>query len=403
MSRGTSTLDRRQLLRIFGAVAAAGATGGLVACTSDTASQRGVKPSGLTIPVGLVVPTSGPFAGVGEDIKRGFTLFLETNNNLLGPHNIDLRIADEGKTPDSALAAVSGLMDQSVVAVAGIANPDALPGIALKAQDQRIPVVSSNAASGRLTNALYIWRAGAVLGDSGRALASYAKQQGSRTYVMYESSTSGQEEFDSFRTEFAQQLRGEIVQSPDELSSGQAEGSDNFPDRLTQAVNRGADSIFAAFSGDDAISLIKAYHDLRIGVKLLGTGSLTEAYDLTKIKALPQNVFTAMYYAPDLDNDANRRFVTGFHRKYGVQPSSYAMAGYDSAGVLDRALGQVPTGPNGPAINQAFSALGQIDSPRGTWTFNINRSPQQKWYLRHLALDGQVPSNLLDSNLAVLG
>jgi branched-chain amino acid transport system substrate-binding protein len=110
-----------------------------------------------------------------------------------------------------------------------------------------------------------------------------------------------------------------------------------------------------------------------------------------------------MYYAPDLDNDANRRFVTGFHRKYGVQPSSYAMAGYDSAGVLDRALGQVPTGPNGPAINQAFSALGQIDSPRGTWTFNINRSPQQKWYLRHLALDGQVPSNLLDSNLAVLG
>ena len=59
--------------------------------------------------------------------------------------------------------------------------------------------------------------------------------------------------------------------------------------------------------------------------------------------------------------------------------------------------------PAGATINTAFSRLGQIDSPRGTWTFNINRSPQQKWYLRRLHYDGMVPSNLLDADLTVLG
>ena len=38
-----------------------------------------------------------------------------------------------------------------------------------------------------------------------------------------------------------------------------------------------------------------------------------------------------MYYAPDLDNEVNRRFVSSYHKKHGVQPSAYAMAAYDSA------------------------------------------------------------------------
>ena len=71
--------------------------------------------------------------------------------------------------------------------------------------------------------------------------------------------------------------------------------------------------------------------------------------------------------------------------------------------LLSRALSLVPGDPSGLAVNDAFSRLGQIESPRGTWTFNINRSPQQKWYLRRLALDGRVPANLLEADLTILG
>jgi len=36
------------------------------------------------------------------------------------------------------------------------------------------------------------------------------------------------------------------------------------------------------------------------------------------------------------------------------------------------------------------------------WTFNTQHGPQQRWYLRRLRPDGQVPANLLDTDLQVL-
>jgi branched-chain amino acid transport system substrate-binding protein len=78
------------------------------------------------------------------------------------------------------------------------------------------------------------------------------------------------------------------------------------------------------------------------------------------------------------------------------------MSAYDSASVLDKALRLIDEVPSPEGLNRAFSLLGQIESPRGTWAFNHNRSPQQKWYLRKLRLDGQLPANLLDADLAVL-
>jgi branched-chain amino acid transport system substrate-binding protein len=98
----------------------------------------------------------------------------------------------------------------------------------------------------------------------------------------------------------------------------------------------------------------------------------------------------------------NRRFVSSYHTTLGVQPSAYAMAAYDSASVLDRALRLAGEDLTPAALNRAFSLLGQMESPRGIWAFNINRTPQQKWFLRKLRFDGQVAANMLDADLAVL-
>jgi branched-chain amino acid transport system substrate-binding protein len=70
--------------------------------------------------------------------------------------------------------------------------------------------------------------------------------------------------------------------------------------------------------------------------------------------------------------------------------------------LLDRAVQLVSGDPDGSKINDAMKALGRINSPRGNWAFNPNHCPEQTWYLRHLGLDGQVPSNLDDRDLIVL-
>ncbi len=79
------------------------------------------------------------------------------------------------------------------------------------------------------------------------------------------------------------------------------------------------------------------------------------------------------------------------------------MASYDAAQVLDKAIGAAGPTPTPQTVNQALSRVGQIDSPRGPWQFNQPRTPQQRWYLREVRRDGQLLSNVMISELNVLG
>lgn len=388
-----SHLDRRQLLKLVGAVVAVGATGGAAACSPEPMGTQMEQPSGRTIMIGLISPALGPFAGIGNDIQRGFKLFLEDHDLLLGRHRVDLRVAEEGATPEAATAAVADLIGQGVMALAGVANPASLAAIAAAVQDARIPLVSSHAAPSTLTSQLYIWRASSVEGEAGMALAPYARNEGNTAFLLYEDTANGRAEAEAFRRAFTD-LGGRVV--------GEASGDGSFGVKLQQARAEGAESVFAAHAGQPAADLLEAFRTANLSIKLLGPPSLTETVDLTKLTSLPQGVYTASFYAPDIDNEENRRFVSSYHKVHGVQPSGFAMAAYDSASVLDKGLRLIDGEPTAAALNQAFSLLGQIDSPRGSWTFNQNRTPQQKWYLRRLRNDGQVPGNLLDADLSVL-
>jgi branched-chain amino acid transport system substrate-binding protein len=389
----TGQLDRRQVLRIFGAVAALGATGSAAACAPASSADQVDQPSGRTINVGLISPALGPYAKMGDDIQKGFNLYLADHGGLLGRHKVNLKTAEEGPTPESASAAVKGLLDSNVIALAGLANPAALAAVAGAVNEAKVPLVTTSASPPSLTSAFYVWRASNVEGEAGEALAPWARVQGEKAYLFYEDTSTGRADASAFRSKFID-LGGRVV--------GESAGKVSFSTRMQSANALGADIIFAAHTGPDALALLNDYRTANLSVKLVGPGGLTETADLTKLTKLPSNVYTAMYYAADLDNDANRRFVSSYYKAHGVQPSGFAMAAYDSASVLDKALRLVPGIPNGAELNKAFSSLGQIESPRGTWTFNANRGPQQKWYLRRLRLDGMVPANLLDTDLEVL-
>jgi branched-chain amino acid transport system substrate-binding protein len=389
-----SHLDRRQLLKIFGAAAAAGLTSAAAGCSSEPEGTEMEQPSGRTISLGLVAPALGPYAKIGDDITKGFKLYLTDHNNLIGRHKVALRTAEEGPGTDDASKAVKGLLDDGVIAIAGVANPDSLTVIAPLVDDARVPLISAHASPSNLLSAAYVWRVSDVEGESGRALAPYAKLSGSRTFILSDDSTDNREEASEFKAAFLDLKGTQVV--------GEQVGKGNFPLRLQQAAAAHADTIFAAYTGSDALSLLQAYKNSGLVTKLLGPGSLTESADLTKLGQLPARVYTSMYYASDLDNEDNRRFVSSYHKVHGVQPSAYAMAAYDTASVLDKAFRLVEGDPNSFNLNRALTQLGQIDSPRGAWVFNAKRTPQQKWYLRRLRLDGMVPANMLDSDLAVL-
>jgi branched-chain amino acid transport system substrate-binding protein len=379
---------------MFGAAAVLGASGAAAAaCATEPTDPTAVKPNGLTVKIGLVTPALGPYAKIGDDIEKGFQLYLNDRGGLLGGSKVDLQPAEEGPTPESAAAAVKGLLDDGVLAIAGIANPAALPVLAPMMLDAKVPLVCANTCPSTLTNPDYLWRASSMEGEAGRSLAAYARAEGETAYLFYEDTRSAREEVAAFRAGFTD-LGGQII--------GDVAGHVSFASRLATAKAAKPGVVYGGHTGADAGALLDAFRTSGIQAKLIGPGTLTETADFTKVAALPDRVYTSMFYASDLDNDANKQFVASYHRAQQVAPSSFAAAAYDCASILDRALSR----QNGPVasdvLNKTFASLGQMDTPRGEWVFNGNRSPQQRWYLRQLRADGAVPANLVDTDLTVL-
>jgi branched-chain amino acid transport system substrate-binding protein len=393
-SLGGSQLDRRQLLRMFGAAAVLGASAAAAAaCDPGPAASAAGKPNGRVVRIGLVTPALGDYAKIGDDIQKGFRLYLGMNGGLFGGSTVDLRTAEEGPTPAAATAAVKNLLDDGVVAIAGIANPAALPAVAPMMLDAKVPLVCSNACPGTLVNPDFLWRASSMEGEAGLSLAAYARSEGPTAYLFYEDTMSAREEVAAFRAAFTD-AGGRIV--------GDVPGKVAFASRLATAKAAQPSVVYAGHTGQDAAAFLDAYRTAGIPAKLIGPGTLTETADLSKLPELPKNVYTSMFYAADLDNAPNRVFVASYHKTYGVAPSSFAAAAYDSAFMLDHALARQSGAVNSEALNKDLGKLGQMDSPRGIWTLNGNRAPQQRWYLRQLRADGSLPANMVDTDLTVL-
>jgi branched-chain amino acid transport system substrate-binding protein len=390
-------LDRRQLLRVVGALAATGVAGQVAGCNTPNSGAGPTRPRGERVPIGFIAPATGPLLAVGADMTQGFKLYLDLNNTMLGQRPVDLIEVDEGATPATAKTAVDSLIERNVLAMVGLANPAGLLAVRDDVENARIPLLASNAAPTTLTGALYIWRAGYVDGEAGAAIGRYTAGLFNRAYILTDASASSQDEVDEFRTAFTD-AGGKVV--------GQRILTSGFGQAMSQVRLSGAQMLFGSYGSDDGGQFLAAYATSGLTVPLFAPGRLTEGAtrprQLDKNFRMPNTIYTALNYAPDLDNEANRRFVSAYHDAYGSQPTAYAMTAYDCAFVLDLALQQLGPSPVPADVNQAMSVLGQIESPRGTWAFNSNRGPQQRWYLRRLQLDGQVLANLVDADLEVL-
>ncbi|MBN1170566.1 MAG: ABC transporter substrate-binding protein, partial [Micromonosporaceae bacterium] len=135
----------------------------------------------------------------------------------------------------------------------------------------------------------------------------------------------------------------------------------------------------------------------------IGSGMLTEGAQLTQLGDAALGIYTAMNYSTQLNTATNRRFVSDYQKTYNSSPSTMAVAAYDAAAVLDKALTLAKTVDDALEINRRIGHLGQIESPRGTWEFTQNRTPFQKWFLRQVKADGPVLANVLAAELVTLG
>jgi branched-chain amino acid transport system substrate-binding protein len=369
----------------------------LSGCTGGDAAAGGTR-----ITVGLIASISGAYQAVGEDMRDGFSLYLDTHGGRLGGYPVDLVVVDEGDGgADAARAAADLLQRGDLLAVTGVTNAQTVTALSPALAARGVALVSANGRP-RNDDVHVVWSTSFLPEEPGQALASYLRGEvEGPVWAMAADNQSGRADLTGFADAFAA-VGGRLA------NAGQSPlytpDTTNFLPFLTQAKASGAEAVYAYYVGDEAISFVQQYaqSDAR-DLPLFGAGPLTEGSVLAAQGRAALGIRTVLNYAPDLDNPTNRGFVDAWRARHNSLPTTYAMASWDAALLLDKAVGAAGGEPSPEAVNAAIGRIGQIDSPRGTWQFSARHSPVQKWYLRRVQTDGRTLTNSLIQDLDILG
>lgn len=401
-------MQRSPLYRaLAGASAAVLATAALAGCSNDTTNAGTVK-------IGFLASMTGIYTAVGTDMRDGFQLYLNTHNNQLGGRTVDLVVADEGDGPATAVPAAQKLLDQDgVVALAGLVGGGSVDKVQTLTTEAQIPMIGANArpafaptknpdGTEAPRDLTYTWHTSYSSDEPGIAIAGYVRKQvGNGTvFAIGPDYQGGHDELRGFVDTYTG-LGGKLANRDGKVVFTPHPATTDFTSYLNEAALLSPDAVYTFYAGAAAVPFVESYRKSDLAdVPLYAAGFLTEDVPFSDKHI---GIVTSLNYAPDLGNKANQDFVAAW-RTHGHDkpPTTYAMAAYDAAAVLDKAIGAVQGEVTGQAINTALGQVGRITSPRGDWSFNAEHRPTQPWYLRTVAADGAALGNVVLQQLTTL-
>lgn len=291
------------------------------------------------IKVGILLPYSGVFAALAQDIDDAFVLGLETFGAEAGV-TFDLVREDTEVKPPVGLAKTKKLILQDEVDVLmGVVSSGVLGAIRDTVDGAGVPLIVANAGNDEATGEAcspFITRISFSNQQVNRPMGKWMVDQGvKKVFTIAPDYAAGRQMIDAFTTAFTA-AGGEVV--------GQEwppfQKTQDFGPFLANAKASGADAVYVFFAGGEAISFVKQYDSfgMKADLPLYGSGFLTSSLYVNAQGPAAEGVITALHYVPTLDNPENAALVAAFKAKTGRIPSEYAVHGYDSARALVEAL-----------------------------------------------------------------
>ncbi|EST29489.1 ABC transporter substrate-binding protein [Streptomyces niveus] len=390
----------RRRVRPVGAAALALGLAAVTGCSSDSGAGDD------TVKVGLVASLSGTYEPVGTELRKGFELYLATHDNKLGGREVELIVADEGDGPPTAVPAATKLIKKDKVdALTGLVGGGSVNAVLPLINQAKIPLLGSNARP-PVKDMKYVWTTSFLSDEPGKAIAPYIKEKvDGPVYAIGPDYQGGYDELRGFTDEF-KKVGGKLANPDGKTKWTPFPKTTNFMPYFADIAKTDAKAVYCFYAGKAAIDFAKQYAQSDVADIPLYTAFVTEGSVLQAQGDAAKDVYSVLNYAADLDNEANRKFAADWTAKHDTQPTTYAMASYDAAAVLDQAIADAAEkGDVTPeTINTAIGGLGQIDSPRGNWEFGDKaHSPVQQWYLRQVRKDGDQLANVMVQDLATLG
>ena len=343
--------------------------------------------------IGLILPMTGQSASTGKQIEAAARLYMAQNGSTVAGRKIELIIKDDGGVPDATKRMAQELVvNEKVGVLSGFGLTPLALATAPIATQSKTPMVVMAAATSSITEASpFIVRTSFTLPQCAVAMGDWAPKNGMKRVVTLVSDYGPGIDAERYFKERMQLNSAQVIESlrvplrnPD------------FAPFLQKVRDLKPDALFVFVPSGAGAAVMKQFLERgmdKAGIKLIGTGDLTDDDQLNDMGEGALGVVTAHHYSAAHPSALNKKFVDAFKKaNKGLRPNFMAVGGYDGMRVIYEALKNTKGGQGGGEAMLA-AMKGQIfESPRGQIYIDAQtRDVVQNIYLRKVERkDGQL-------------
>ncbi|HET7795424.1 MAG TPA: ABC transporter substrate-binding protein [Rhizobacter sp.] len=352
--------------------------------------------------IGFILPMTGQSASTGRQIEAAAKLYMAQNGSTVAGRKIELIIKDDAGVADSTRRIAQELVvNDKVDVLAGFGLTPLAMATAPIATQSKTPMVVTAAATSAITNASpYIVRTSFTLPQAAVSMGEWAgKNKIKKVVTLVADYAPGIDAEKFFKSQF-QLNGGEVVA---EIRSPLK--SPDFAPFLQKVRDANPDAVFVFLPSGQGAAFMKQFAERGLdksGIKLIGTGDITDDDQLNDMGDVALGVVTAQHYSASHNSPMNKKFVQSFEAANKFRPNFMAVAGYDGMRVIYKALES--TKGKGGGDDLLANMKGQLfESPRGQVMIDAQtRDVVQDIYIRKVErVGGQLWNQEFDVQKAV--
>jgi branched-chain amino acid transport system substrate-binding protein len=316
------------------------------------------------VTIGMILPMTGPSASTGKQEKAGAELYIAEHGATVAGKTIKLEIKDDTGAADvtKRLAQEFVANDHAAVLLGFGLTPLALAAAPI-ATEAKVPEIVSAAATAMITEkSPFIVRTSFTLPQASAPMADWSLKNGIKKVVSIVTDYGPGIDAEKWFDETFKKGGGEVVdairvplKNPD-FAPFLQRVKDDKPDAVFVFVPSGFGAIFMKQFVEQGLD--------KAGIKLIGTGDVTDDDLLPGIGDPALGAVTTHHYSAAHDSPENKAFVAAFEKANGFRPNFMAVGGYDGMALIYHALEATKGATDGPALLAAMKGAKWV-SPRG--------------------------------------
>jgi branched-chain amino acid transport system substrate-binding protein len=285
--------------------------------------------------IGLILPMTGPFASTGKQIEAAARLYMAQNGDTVAGKKVELIVKDDTSAPDVTKRIAQELVvNDKVNVLAGFGLTPLALATAPIATQSKTPLVVMAAATSSITQASpYIVRTSFTLPQAAVGIADWAPKNGIKKVVTLVSDYGPGIDAEKYFKDRFLFNGGQVIETlrvpmrnPD------------FAPFLQKVRDLKPDAMFVFVPSGAGAALMKQFAERgmdKAGIKLIGTGDVTDDDILNSMGDVALGVVTSHHYSASHNSPLNKKFVEAFEKaNNGLRPNFMAVGGYDGMRVI---------------------------------------------------------------------